>query len=227
MPRTGNPAPADAAIARNVRAYDAVASTYDASHPEIFNPVEQARIASAVRDVVAACAGAGDAPRGARRRRGYREPERALSRGRRRRRLGGRVAGLPARGRGALRVERPAYGAAHRRALAPRVRRTRRSTWRRATRCCTTCRTTWHWWARWRASSGPAGSSTSTTSGTTHRGTIRRARSSCARLGVPAEAVDAVPRPAQILEPPPAPAPVAPLVRPSMDAGGGPAHLAG
>lgn len=63
MPRTGNSAPADAAIARNVRAYDAVASTYDASHPEIFNPVEQARLASAVRDVLAACAHAGDAPR--------------------------------------------------------------------------------------------------------------------------------------------------------------------
>jgi ubiquinone/menaquinone biosynthesis C-methylase UbiE len=63
MLRTGNPAPADAAIARNVRAYDAVASTYDASHPEIFNPVEQARLASAVRDVLAACARAGDVPR--------------------------------------------------------------------------------------------------------------------------------------------------------------------
>ncbi len=63
MLRTGSTAPADAAIARNVRAYDAVASTYDASHPEIFNPVEQARIADAVRKVVAACAGAGDAPR--------------------------------------------------------------------------------------------------------------------------------------------------------------------
>lgn len=63
MLRTGSPAPADAAIARNVRAYDAVASTYDASHPEIFNPVEQARLAAAVRDVVAACTHAGDAPR--------------------------------------------------------------------------------------------------------------------------------------------------------------------
>ncbi|MBA4072262.1 MAG: hypothetical protein C0497_10570 [Gemmatimonas sp.] len=63
MPRTGSPAPADAAIARNVRAYDAVASTYDASHPEIFNPVEQARVAGAVRDVLAACAHALDVPR--------------------------------------------------------------------------------------------------------------------------------------------------------------------
>lgn len=63
MPGTGSPAPADAAIARNVRAYDAVAATYDASHPEIFNPVEQARLAGAVRDVLAASASAGDVPR--------------------------------------------------------------------------------------------------------------------------------------------------------------------
>lgn len=63
MRRTGSSAPADAAIAWNVRAYDVVASTYDASHPEIFNPVEQARLSSAVRDVLAACAYAGDAPR--------------------------------------------------------------------------------------------------------------------------------------------------------------------
>src|SRR5512133_1138075 len=62
MLRSGSPAPAAAAIARNVRAYDAVATTYDASHPEIFNPVEQARIARAVRDVVAACARADGAP---------------------------------------------------------------------------------------------------------------------------------------------------------------------
>lgn len=63
MRRTGSPAPADAAIAWNVRAYDVVASTYDASHPEIFNPVEQARLAGAVRDVLAACAPAGDSLR--------------------------------------------------------------------------------------------------------------------------------------------------------------------
>lgn len=62
MLRTGSPAPADAAIARNVRAYDAVAATYDASHPEIFNPVEQARLAGAVRDVLAACARTDGAP---------------------------------------------------------------------------------------------------------------------------------------------------------------------
>jgi ubiquinone/menaquinone biosynthesis C-methylase UbiE len=53
MPRGAR---ADAAIAHNVRAYDAVAVTYDGAHPEIFNPVEQARLAQAVRDVVAACA---------------------------------------------------------------------------------------------------------------------------------------------------------------------------
>lgn len=63
MLRTGSPAPADAAIARNVRAYDAVAATYDTSHPEIFNPVEQARLAAAVRDVLAACARPDGAPR--------------------------------------------------------------------------------------------------------------------------------------------------------------------
>jgi ubiquinone/menaquinone biosynthesis C-methylase UbiE len=63
MLRPGSPAPADAAIARNVRAYDAVASTYDVSHPEIFNSVEQARLAGAVQDVFAACAAAGAVPR--------------------------------------------------------------------------------------------------------------------------------------------------------------------
>lgn len=63
MRGTGSPAPAAAAIARNVRAYDAVAATYDASHPEIFNPVEQARLAGAVRAVLAACARADAAPR--------------------------------------------------------------------------------------------------------------------------------------------------------------------
>ncbi|MHB0961598.1 MAG: class I SAM-dependent methyltransferase [Gemmatimonadaceae bacterium] len=63
MFRPGSPAPADAAIARNVRAYDAVASTYDASHPEIFNSVEQERLAVAVQDVIAACAQAESVPR--------------------------------------------------------------------------------------------------------------------------------------------------------------------
>lgn len=42
----------DEAIARNVAAYDRVASTYDGTHPEIFNAVEQARLAAAVRQVV-------------------------------------------------------------------------------------------------------------------------------------------------------------------------------
>ncbi|MBW7932516.1 MAG: class I SAM-dependent methyltransferase [Gemmatimonadaceae bacterium] len=43
------------AIAHNARAYDAVAATYERTHPEIFNDVEQARLADAVRDVLAAC----------------------------------------------------------------------------------------------------------------------------------------------------------------------------
>jgi len=63
MSRSGSPASADSAIARNVRAYDAVAATYDASHPEIFNSVEQARLAGAVRDVLAVCVRAEGAPR--------------------------------------------------------------------------------------------------------------------------------------------------------------------
>ncbi len=44
----------DRAIAQNIAAYDAVASRYDATHPEIFNPVEQERLARAVRDVLVA-----------------------------------------------------------------------------------------------------------------------------------------------------------------------------
>jgi ubiquinone/menaquinone biosynthesis C-methylase UbiE len=56
MPRSGSAAQADEAIAHNVRAYDAVAPTYDAVHPEIFNAEEQDRVARAVRDVLAACA---------------------------------------------------------------------------------------------------------------------------------------------------------------------------
>ena len=42
------------AIARNVAAYDRLAGSYDAGHDEIFNPVEQARLADAVRGVLAA-----------------------------------------------------------------------------------------------------------------------------------------------------------------------------
>ncbi len=45
-------------IARNVAAYDRVASTYDGDHQEIFNPVEQERLARAVREVLAAVRGA-------------------------------------------------------------------------------------------------------------------------------------------------------------------------
>lgn len=51
MRRTGHPAPVSAAIARNVRAYDAAKSTDDALHRGVLNPVEQARPAVAVRDV--------------------------------------------------------------------------------------------------------------------------------------------------------------------------------
>lgn len=47
---------AEAAIAANIRAHDAVGAAYDAGHPEIFNDVEQARLAAAVRDVVALAA---------------------------------------------------------------------------------------------------------------------------------------------------------------------------
>ena len=44
---------ADRLIARNVAAYDVVAASYDQSHPEIFNGIEQARLAGAVREVLA------------------------------------------------------------------------------------------------------------------------------------------------------------------------------
>jgi ubiquinone/menaquinone biosynthesis C-methylase UbiE len=44
----------DRSIAHNVAAYDEVATTYDGQHPEIFNPVEQGRLAEAVREVLAA-----------------------------------------------------------------------------------------------------------------------------------------------------------------------------
>jgi ubiquinone/menaquinone biosynthesis C-methylase UbiE len=63
MPHRGTEASAHAAIAQNVRAYDAVAPTYDATHPEIFNPIEQARLAQAVHDVLARCPRADGAPR--------------------------------------------------------------------------------------------------------------------------------------------------------------------
>lgn len=43
---------ADQAIARNVEAYNLVAASYDQSHPEIFNAVEQERLAGAVREVL-------------------------------------------------------------------------------------------------------------------------------------------------------------------------------
>lgn len=42
------------AIARNAAAYDRVATSYDQGHDEIFNPVEQARLAVAVREVLQA-----------------------------------------------------------------------------------------------------------------------------------------------------------------------------
>ncbi|MHB8837452.1 MAG: class I SAM-dependent methyltransferase [Gemmatimonadaceae bacterium] len=60
MPLPGKGAPADEAVAHNVRAHDAVAATYDAAHSEIFNPIEQERLAQAVRDVLAVCARGAD-----------------------------------------------------------------------------------------------------------------------------------------------------------------------
>ncbi len=45
---------ADRDIARNAAAYDRVASSYDGRHPEIFNAVEQQRLADAVREVLTA-----------------------------------------------------------------------------------------------------------------------------------------------------------------------------
>lgn len=47
-------AEADRSIARNIAAYNLVAASYDLSHPEIFNAVEQVRLAAAVREVLAA-----------------------------------------------------------------------------------------------------------------------------------------------------------------------------
>lgn len=50
----------DGAIAHNLAAHDRVAGVYDARHPEIFNDVEQARLASVLARVVPrAAAGAG------------------------------------------------------------------------------------------------------------------------------------------------------------------------
>jgi SAM-dependent methyltransferase len=50
---------APAAIAANRRAHDALGAGYDARHPEIFNAVEQARLAAAVRRAVALAARGG------------------------------------------------------------------------------------------------------------------------------------------------------------------------
>lgn len=49
---TTTPRTADRDIARNAAAYDRVARSYDGVHTEIFNDVEQARLAEAVRDVL-------------------------------------------------------------------------------------------------------------------------------------------------------------------------------
>lgn len=45
------------AIAHNRRAHDALGAAYDARHPEIYNPAEQARLADAVRRAVAVASG--------------------------------------------------------------------------------------------------------------------------------------------------------------------------
>lgn len=55
-------AQADRIIARNVAAYDLVAASYDEAHPEIFNAVEQERLAGAVREVLAAAGSGRGAP---------------------------------------------------------------------------------------------------------------------------------------------------------------------
>lgn len=44
---------AEVAIADNIRKHDAVGAAYDSGHPEIFNDVEQARLAAGIRDAVA------------------------------------------------------------------------------------------------------------------------------------------------------------------------------
>lgn len=53
---------ADRIIARNVAAYDLVAKSYDRTHPEIFNAVEQERLAGAVQEVLAAVGSGVGAP---------------------------------------------------------------------------------------------------------------------------------------------------------------------
>ena len=53
---------ADRLIAQNVAAYNLVAASYDQTHPEIFNAVEQDRLASAVREVLAAAGSTAGAP---------------------------------------------------------------------------------------------------------------------------------------------------------------------
>lgn len=53
---------ADRLIAQNVAAYNLAATTYDGSHPEIFNAVEQERLAGAVREVLAAAGSRDGAP---------------------------------------------------------------------------------------------------------------------------------------------------------------------
>lgn len=56
------PSEADRHIAQNVRAYNLVSASYDQSHPEIFNAVEQERLAGAVREVLAAVGSRDGAP---------------------------------------------------------------------------------------------------------------------------------------------------------------------
>lgn len=56
MPAGREPNNAERAIAHNVRAYDAIGASYDAGHPEIFNPIEADRLTAAVDEAVALCA---------------------------------------------------------------------------------------------------------------------------------------------------------------------------
>jgi ubiquinone/menaquinone biosynthesis C-methylase UbiE len=48
-------------VSHNRRAHDAIGAGYDAGHPEIFNEVEQARLAEAVADIVATARGSNGA----------------------------------------------------------------------------------------------------------------------------------------------------------------------
>ena len=50
-------------IDRNIRIHDRVASSYEATHDEIFNPVEQARLRSALERAKAAVATGAERPR--------------------------------------------------------------------------------------------------------------------------------------------------------------------